>query len=98
MVTNVGGGMNLNGVFTAPTAGTYMFTNSGLGINYGACRVYLQVGSNRNISSYALARWTTYSLQAVLTLNAGDKVSLYLAVGAVGDYYSNTHFTGIQLA
>ena len=91
--------MNLNGTFTAPTAGIYMFINSGMGIGEPFTLVYLQVNGHNLLSSYASEQYSTYAQQAVLTLNVGDKVSLYLDDGAVGhcNYY-NTHYTGIQLA
>ena len=101
IVTNIGGGMDVNGIFTAPTAGTYMFTYSGFGSSGIQGRVFLKVNGKAIAGSYDGVNWGTYALQVVLSLNARDKVNMFLAQGSVGDTASAdsyTHFTGIQLA
>lgn len=107
LVTNIGGGMNLNGTFTAPTDGTYMFTYSGLTDSKSqwsynpVCRVSLQVGGISIATTYTGSETLqlSFGLQAVVCLKAGTKVNLYLWSGSIADNKNHyNHFTGIQLA
>ena len=93
-----GVGMNYNGIFTVPTDGIYMFTFSGITTVAGT-RVQLRVNDNSYGTAWAEGKAGTYALQAVIALNAGSTVCMWLEEGSVGDYNKwNTHFTGVQLA
>ena len=96
--TNIGSGMNIeSGLFTAPSAGVYMFTAICLGSNGAGLALKL---NGIDVSySFAVENTATHGIQEVLQLNAGDKVSLYLIVGSIyDDKSSHTHFTGVQLS
>ena len=93
-----GVGMDYNGVFTVPTDGIYMFTFSGI-TTVGWTRVQLRVNDKSYGHAWANDFAGTYALQAVIALNAGSTVCMWLEEGTVGDHNKwNTHFTGVQLA
>ena len=93
ILTNIGGGLNnTTGIFTVPTTGIYSFSASG----WDSCRSILQVGGSNVGGAYGLCTSDTYAMQAVLSLKAGNQVTLVLSSGSVGASY--VQFGGVQLA
>jgi hypothetical protein len=108
---NVGGAMNsASGKFTAPVAGKYFFSLSGLtDIPGSSGRLGLQISLYKNggviANSYTDAisngaQRETFSLQSTLDLKSGDQIWLQItemSSGAYvwGNYY--THFNGFLL-
>ncbi len=108
---NVGGAMNsASGKFTAPVAGKYFFSLSGLtDIPASPNRLVLQISLYKNggiiANSYTdaitnSAQRETFSLQSTLELKSGDQIWLQIteiSSGAYvwGNYY--THFNGFLL-
>ena len=95
---NIGGGMNLaTGIFTAPVAGRYFFTLSGLA---QGLETYLHLMLNGGIVGTVWGEriGDSYSLQSTLDLELNDQVSLFLVNGIVGDKGpATTHFTGMLI-
>jgi len=95
---NIGGAMVTGGTFTVPKNGTYSVAMSGLGMS-GSTRVYLYVNDKTTeFSAFAINKFSTYAMQGIVKLTAGDKVTTRLTEGSVGDGggYTNTHFTGMH--
>lgn len=96
---NLGGAMVVGGTFTVPKNGTYSVAMTGLGMS-GSTRVYLYVnGKSTEYSAFAINKFSTYAMQGIVKLAAGDKVTTHLTEGSVGDGggYTNTHFTGMLI-
>ncbi|KAI9563455.1 hypothetical protein GHT06_010918 [Daphnia sinensis] len=90
--TNDGDAMTTEGVFTAPTPGTYFFAYSGIGLNDNNARVDMEMKAEADAEwsrvgrGYAAAgSYETYSLQSTLRLGKGDQIRLYLAEGKIHD-------------
>ena len=94
--------MNLSsGVFTAPTAGIYLFTFSALKTNvYNGVNIYLELNDVLVGSAYGAITADTFTmaLSSTLRLKVNDQVKLILGSG---DLYGNvacyTHFNGVLL-
>ena len=89
--------MNLaSGIFTAP-AGVYFFSWSGIGNPGSYFNSGLYVNGNRIGSGHSGigtgSEYHTFSLQSVLQLKAGDKVSLQIYEGGSFLFEDNRHFT-----
>ena len=84
------------GIFTAPSAGVYMFSTTGVGrSNTG---VALKLNDVILSKGFNAGDFSTYGMQQVLQLNFGDQVGLILLSNVVFDDATHlTHFTGIQL-
>ena len=97
--TNIGGGYDpKSGIFKAPSAGVYMFTVSGIGSVIVKSQIFFVLNGAFLSTSWAESQYGTYAMQHVLELKAGDKVSVYLEKGGLGDTVGiYNHFTGIQL-
>ena len=96
---NLGNAMVVGGTFTVPKNGTYSVAMTGLGMS-GSTRVYLYVnGKSTEYSAFAINKFSTYAMQGIVKLAAGDKVTTHLAEGSVGDGggFTNTHFTGMLI-
>jgi len=98
---NIGGAMNLtSGVFTAPTNGRFFFSVSGMGsTNQAHSSIYFQVNSVNIGMAEAKEHLDTFSLQAILHLNQGDEVTLFLTQGDIFECCSNhyLHYTGMLI-
>ena len=99
---NVGGAMDLSsGIFTAPRSGQYFFSFSGHSVNgnthAGLYRNNVIVGD-----SYGRTQRTTLSMESILNLQKGDKITIKISWGdiydnASSDYGPYTHFTGMLM-
>ena len=90
--------MSTAGTFTVPKNGIYSMSYSGLGMD-GSTRVFLRLNGADLVSAFAISKYGTYSMDLVMELKVGDKVTTFLKEGSVGDAscYYNTHFSGTLL-
>ena len=99
---NVGNSMNAtSGIFTAPKAGTYFFSFSGMGSPNSNTWPQLYLNSNVIGSGWAKdgsTDYSTFTLQSTLQLSGGDQVLLKFRSDVTGYIYDDgshfTHFTG----
>ncbi len=77
VVTNIGNGMNLNGTFTAPAPGSYLFTISGIAYD-STCYIHL-VTESQTFTTYDRSssdRQRTATRLLVVKLKLGETVHL----------------------
>lgn len=109
MRLNVGNAMDpATGIFTAPRAGKYFFTYSGLGESYTFVRVDLRLKTGTSSDwvkigqAYGSDNHGTFALESTLELSKGDQISLYLKLGTLHewddlDFGTYTSFVGMLM-
>lgn len=92
---NKGNGMNATtGIFTAPRAGTYLFTFHSYGREYQYLEIKLNGMTQTRIQDNGNNASRTSAMSIILFLNINDKVGAYLLDGATS---GASYFSGILI-